>query len=348
MVERAPAGAFSGGTAGTVVTGVAPPDGLALDSAEQADVVVVCVTYNSARVIGDLLAALPLALDAVPRCRVVLTDNASTDGTTDMVRHLAPWVEVLPAGYNAGYAGGINLALRRHPPRRAVYVLNPDTVPSPGSVATLLRAVEENPSVGVAIPRILGHDDRLQLSLRREPTICRALGEAVLGGRRAARFPLLGETVADASRYRDGAGADWATGAALLISRSAIDAAGEWDERFFLYSEETDYCLRLRDAGFELRLVESAEVVHRGGDQTTSAPLWALATVNRTRLYRKRHGRARSTVYWAAVLVNEAARAAAGRPLHRTAVKALLAAGPDQPGTQPTPTLLARAGRAVL
>ncbi|WP_210502840.1 glycosyltransferase family 2 protein [Nocardioides xinjiangensis] len=322
-----------------MVTVVGAPAGLVRDT-DGADVVVAVVTYNSSRVIGALLAALPAALASVRRCLVVVADNDSADGTPDLVRASAPWVRVINAGHNAGYAGGINLALRRYPAARAAYVLNPDAVPSPGSVSTLLDVVSRDPSIGIAVPLMLASDGTLCWSLRREPSVPRALGEALLGGRRAGRVALLGETVRDATRYRDGAVADWATGAAMMVTRAAINAVGEWDERFFLYSEETDYCLRVRDAGYRLQLVEAAQVVHQGGDQATSADLWALAAVNRTRLYRKRHSRPASAAYWAAVLLNEAMRARAGESRHRTAVRALLGAGPDQRSARATPAIL--------
>ena len=326
------------------MTHVDPPEGLVLDP-RQTDVVVVVVTYNSSRVVGRLLAALPAALRSVPRCRVVVVDNDSGDGTPDLVRRTAPWIDVMQTGRNAGYAGAINLALAGPRPARATYVLNPDAVPSPGSVRRMLDVVERDRSVGIAVPRMLSPDGRPCASLRREPSIPRAMGEALLGGGRAARFALLGETVGEPARYRDGAVADWATGAALLISRAASDAAREWDERFFLYSEETDYCLRVRDAGLRVQLVDGAHVVHQGGEQSTSPALWALAAVNRTRLYRKRHALPASVVFWMLVLVNESIRAAGGRgQRHRVAVRALLVAGPDQGSGRPTPQVLGTAG----
>ena len=331
-----------------MVTPVEPPSGLLLDVGAQAEVVVVCVTYNSSAVIGAFLAALPAALEGVASCRVVVADNASSDGTPALVRTLAPWVQVVETGSNAGYAGAINAALRHHLGTRGVYVLNPDAVPSPGSVAALLTVTETDPAVGIAVPEVLSPDGTVQLSLRREPTLARALGEAVLGGRRASLLPAWGETVGDLACYRDGSVAAWATGAALFISRSTIDLVGEWDERFFLYSEETDYALRARDAGRRVQMVGSASVVHQGGDQGTAPGLWALSAVNRTRLFRKRHGRVSSTLFWGAVLLNEGLRALVGSATHRAAVRALLAAGPDRRGGETTPALLSRRGVRVL
>ena len=207
---------------------------------------------------------------------MTIADNDSSDGHPELSVSLAPWGTC----HHRAECWICRWHQRRAPPHSGD-AQRPGPQPrhgpgaecrSPDSCTPRLR-----PPVGAAAPRIVGVDDRLHHSLRHEPTLLRALGEAVLGGRRAARYAPLGETISDAARYRDGVSADWATGAALLIARRAMDVAGEWDERFFLYSEETDYCLRLRDAGFRLHLVADAVVVHRGGDQSTSPKLGALA-----------------------------------------------------------------------
>ena len=312
-----------------MVRTVPPPANLVDDSQLECDVIVACVTYNSAAVIERQLEALPAALDNVQSCRVVIVDNDSQDGTAELIRSRAPWVTVLEAGFNAGYAGGINLAMEQGRGRRGVYILNPDAIPSPGSVSRLARAVEDCPEVGIAVPVVRGAHRQLKFSLRREPTILRAAGEAVLGGHRAARFAVLGDMIRDPAFYRDGAVADWATGAAMFVSRRAVDAVGGWDERFFLYSEETDFALRSRDAGYRLQLVMDAEVAHPGGEMSKDPYLWSLVAANRTRLYRKRHGRVASYLFWSIVLINEGLRGMLGRETHRAAVRALLRMGPN-------------------
>lgn len=290
------------------------------------DITVLTVTYNSAGVIVDFLASLHDALEGVASASVVVVDNASSDGTPDLVRRIAPWAEVVEAGGNLGYSAGVNIGLRTRRPAQGAYVLNPDSRPAPGSVSLLAAACRRD-DVGIAVPRIEDPEGRLMLSLRREPTIGRAIGETVLGGHRAGRFRPLGEIVVDPAMYRDGARADWATGAAMFVARRALDAAGPWDERFFLYSEETDYALRCRDRGLHLVLVDAARCVHIGGDLAVSPALWALMAVNRTRLYRKRHGVVASAFYWCVVLANEAIRALLGRRRSRAALAALLAEG---------------------
>jgi GT2 family glycosyltransferase len=160
--------------------------------------------------------------------------------------------------------------------------------------------------------------------MRREPSVLRIIGDAVFGAGRAGRCPWLGEVVTDRRRYVRPAVTDWAEGSTLLISRDCWQACGGWDESFFLYSEETDFALRARDAGLATRFVPTARAVHLEGDSRRSPGLWALLTLNRVRLYRRRHGPVSAAGFWAALLLREASRAAIGRRPSRAAVRALL------------------------
>ena len=282
---------------------------------------VVVVTYDSAALLPPLFASLDAGLAGIDRTEVVVVDNASSDGSADLARSLAPAATVVDAGANAGYAAAINLGVRSRLQRGAVLVLNPDVRLTPGAAGALLAALDE-PDVGIAAPRVEDEDGALQLSLRRAPTVARALGEAVLGGRLAGRFPCCGEMVTDRRVYQSDTDADWATGAALAIAPRCLDAVGDWDESFFLYSEETDYALRAGDAGLRLRYVAGAVVTHIGGDAHRSPRLWALLVRNRVRLYRNRHGAAQAAAFRAAVLLNELVRSRDAT--HRAAVRALV------------------------
>jgi GT2 family glycosyltransferase len=113
----------------------------------------------------------------------------------------------------------------------------------------------------------------------------------------------------------------------MAISAECRAACGPWDESFFLYSEETEYCLRARDLSYATQLEPSAEAVHLGGDSQVSPRLWSLLTVNRVRLYRRRHGAVATACFRAAVLLRETSRAALGRRASRAAVAALLRPG---------------------
>lgn len=286
------------------------------------EVVVVVVTYNSAGLVADLVESMPAGMGGVP-WRLVVVDNASRDGTVDAVRRAAPQATVVASSSNAGYAAGINAGAAVAGPGRAILVLNPDVRLSPGCVPALLAALE-SPRVGVAVPRLLDGEGALVPSMRREPTVLRAVADAVLGAQRAGRFPRLGEVVTEAAEYDRAQSTDWAEGSTQLIDAECWRRCGPWDESFFLYSEETEFDLRVRDHGFTTRYVPTATALHLGGDSTTSPALWSMLVANRFKLFSGRHGRARSAAYWAALLVRETTRAALGRRTSRRAVRTLL------------------------
>jgi GT2 family glycosyltransferase len=284
------------------------------------DVTLVIVTFNSARHLPGLVASLPAALAGVPDHEVVVADNASTDGTRDAI---PADVRVVALDANVGYSAAINRGFAASPPRRAVFVLNPDLQLGPGSVRRLLAALDQ-PGVGIAVPRIVGPDGSTTMSLRREPAASRAWAAAFVGGNRAGRLGRLGEMITDPACYEKATTADWASGAAMLISRECLDAVGPWDESLFLYAEETDFALRARDAGFGLTYVPDARVMHVGGEAHTDPALWSLQTVNRVRLVARRNGPVRTASFHSALVVNEAIRSLGGSDAHRDALVSLL------------------------
>jgi N-acetylglucosaminyl-diphospho-decaprenol L-rhamnosyltransferase len=290
----------------------------------------IVVTYNSSLLFPEFAASLPAAC-AGTEWSVVVADNDSSDGTAAVVRARLPAARVVETGRNAGYAAGINAALAAAPPSDAYLILNPDVRLRPGAASALLAALDQ-PGVGIAVPRIVDGDGRPAWSLRRDPTVGRALGESLLGGVRAGRFAALGEMVTDPAAYRRPGPVDWASGAVMLVSAACAEAVGAWDERFFLYSEETDFALRARTAGFGTWFEPTAEVVHLEGESHQSPWLWALLTRNRLRLFGHRHGPVRTAGFWMALVTGEALRAVRG-PQHRAALRALLRrTAPTTPG----------------
>jgi GT2 family glycosyltransferase len=288
------------------------------------ELVVALVTYNSEAVLADCLESLRAAADRTGPWRLAVADNASSDGSVRLVETLFPTATVVRLPQNRGYAAGVNAAIAAAPGAGPVLVLNPDVRLEPEALVRMLRALDR-PGTGIVVPRLEDGAGRLQRSLRREPTVLRALGQA-LGGERAGRIALLGETVTRGGSYTRPVTADWATGAAMLISRDCVEAVGPWDESYFLYSEETDFALRAGDAGFALRLAPDAGAVHLGGESESSPRLWGMLTVNRVRLYRRRHGSGAGAVAFAgAVALGEAIRSFAGDAArHRAALRALL------------------------
>ena len=269
-----------------------------------ADVAVVIVTYRNADSISTLVDSLRSEA-AVSSIRVVVVDNNSGDGTASTLAAHDD-VIVVAGEVNLGYAGAINVARSRIGATRAVLILNPDCVVQPGCV-TALRAALREPGVVAAVPRLHDVDGRLSFSLRREPRLPATLVDAMLGARLPRRPVWASETIRDVAVYDRAHSIEWATGAAMMMSAGALDAVGPWDERFFLYSEETDYFRRLRSHGLVLYVPE-ARVEHTGGGSGSSQALADLLTVNKIRYVQKYHARPFVVAFHAVTLLGEAVR----------------------------------------
>ena len=238
------------------------------------DLAVIVVTYNSERVINSLLDSLPAACRGV-HIDVVVVDNGSADETRKVVEARSDCR--LLRSSNVGYAGGINAGVTFAAPASAVLILNPDVVLLPDSIAPLLARLRQ-PGVGIVVPRVLNFDGTLHTSLRREPSLLRALG---LGG--TAR-PALAEYITELSSYDLAGPVDWALGAVMAVSSTCLKALGGWDASYFLYSEETDFCLRagISDGRPGTNLCGAT---HVGGGSGRTDKTHVMQIVNRVRLY---------------------------------------------------------------
>lgn len=284
---------------------------------------IVIVTYNSAAVLGGLLDSLPAGLQGVRRFQILVVDNDSHDDSIDiaLAHHTRP--QIIRMGRNAGYAAAINEGAANVSADADLLVLNPDIRLLPGSVRLLIDRLSD-PTVGVAVPRIIHEDGTTQWSLRREPSVMNSWTAALLGGRLAARIGN-GEMIGDPARYgRDGL-VDWACGAILVIAARARAAAGRWDESFFLYMEEVDYLRRVRESGFSIAYVPQARVMHLGGEYSENPRLSALLAANRIRYHRRHHGPLSTAAFRLSIIVGEGLRAVRGPAGHKAALQAAIA-----------------------
>jgi GT2 family glycosyltransferase len=286
-------------------------------------VCLVVVTYNSAAVLPAFLDALPAGLAGVGDWRLVVVDNASTDGSTELVAAARPDARVVRLATNRGYAAGVNAGAAVAPPGWSLLVLNPDLQLRPGAVRALL-AEQRRSGAGIVVPRICDEDGRTAPSLRRWPSLARLWGETLLGGGRAGRLGL-GELVVDPDRYAVPGWVDWACGAAMLVTRDCYERAGAWDESFFLYSEETEFCWRALRRGRPTRYTPAAVVDHRGGEAEVSPRLRPLLVRNRLALYARDHRRLATALFRLGLATNELVRMLhrSHQPAHRAALRAL-------------------------
>ena len=290
-----------------------------VDDQTPADVAVVVVTYNSADDLPALIASLRTEAESVT-LRVIVADNGSTDGTRDLV---AAERDVIAArtGGNVGYARGINAAMAHAAGARSILVLNPDLTVEPGAVERMLRRLDRA-GAGIVVPSILDDEDEIYPSLRREPTVTRTVGDALLGSRASGRPEWASEIEFDAESYRHPHEVEWATGAALLIDAAVAEAVGPWDGRFFLYSEETDFFRRARDAGYSTWYEPAARVRHSQGGSGSSVALDSLLAVNKVRYARKHRSAGYAAAMHVGAILNELMRSY--DPAHRQTLRTLL------------------------
>ncbi|MDQ1294080.1 MAG: N-acetylglucosaminyl-diphospho-decaprenol L-rhamnosyltransferase [Actinomycetota bacterium] len=275
---------------------------------------VVIVTYNSREVIIDLLDSLPAALEGVD-AHVVVVDNGSTDGTADLVQEHGGCTVV--RSENVGYAGGINRGTREFPDAEAYLILNPDLRLHPGFIRPLFRTLAE-PGTGIAAPKVHKTDGSLHRSLRRESSLLRSLGLT------RTRLPCFSEYISRPRSYERPRTVDWALGAVLLVSGDCNRALEGWDESFFLYGEETDFCLRARDSGWATRFCPEASCTHIGGASGQSPRTWSMLAVNEVRLYCRRHNPLASLAFLGLTVLHEVPRMLRGNPAAPTVAAALL------------------------
>jgi N-acetylglucosaminyl-diphospho-decaprenol L-rhamnosyltransferase len=292
------------------------------------DLTVGLLTSNCEHLLPAQLDSLTGGLAGVPNWRLVVADSGSTDDTLAVAKQLAPTATVVELAGNPGFAAQCNAVAAAHPDSDAVLILSRTARLRPGCAAALLGALAADPSIGVTVPRLAtgdtyGGPPGLRASLRRRPTLARAWGEALLGGRLTRSYPALTEVIPEPAGYTDRTPFDWATGGVTMFSRACQSALGGWDESFFLYSEETDYELRAADHGLRVVFVPQAGATHVGGDSQIRPEFWAHLRANRVRLYGMRHGPAAAWSFWAATAVGELLRLGS-RPVTRRAALAKL------------------------
>jgi GT2 family glycosyltransferase len=255
-------------------------------SASRPDLSVVVVTHNGREMALRTLRSGRAALGSI-RAEWIVADSDSSDGTPGAIEAEFAEVEVLRVA-NRGFAAGNNAGIARAR-GRYVLLLNPDVEVREGTFADLIKALDERPDVGIASVVQRGAGGELQFSMRRFPSPARDLGES-LG---AARWPLLRslqELDVRAGHYLGEASPDWIVGAFLCARAEAIAAIGPMDDRFFLYSEEIDWCLRARKAGWDVRHIPAMTVTHHAG-RRDGGDLMAQLAHSRMLFARKHHGR---------------------------------------------------------
>jgi GT2 family glycosyltransferase len=270
------------------------------------DLSIIIVNWNTQGLLRDCLASVFRGLGTL-EAEVLVSDNASEDGSQAMVRQEFPQALLIDNDRNLGFAAGNNVALRRAT-GRYVMLLNTDTLVHGDVLPRAVEWLDANPRVGVMGPRLLNTDGTVQPSCSAFPSL-RFLAMQTLGLTRIAAWDSYRMTGWDRSSERQ---VDVISGAAMFVRREAMEQVGLLDEAFFFYGEETDWCHRYKRAGWELVFAPIPEITHFGGG--TAGKLNhrrdVLMTEGTTRLHRKHGGVAAGLTCFAILAAHNASRAA--------------------------------------
>jgi len=247
------------------------------------------VNWNTRDYLHACLRSIEQAPDAISR-EVIVVDNASGDGSAEMVRRQHPEVLLLAASENLGFAAGNNLALRKAR-GRLLLVLNPDVQVHPGALDALADVLERHPRAGAAAPRLILPDGRIQASCRTFPTpevICYELLGLSRLFPRSRRF---GKYRMTWWNYADERTVDQPMASALLLRRAALDEVGLFDESFPIFFNDVDLSKRLWEAGWETWYTPRATMSHVGGASTAQVRVPMIIESQRSllRFYEKHY-----------------------------------------------------------
>jgi GT2 family glycosyltransferase len=239
---------------------------------------------------------------------VVIADNDSTDGTSELVETEYPEARVVRCS-NRGFAHANNQGLMTCDARYALF-LNPDTEILEGTFEDLVRTLDARPGVGLAGVRQVTANGELYPTIRRFPNVVRALGESIGSERFPFRANWLGERELDPTVYEREVDCDWTSGSFMVARREALESAGFMDERFFIYSEEPDLCLRMKKAGWTIRHLPDMTILHHAGKAGRNPRVTAQEAFARKQLARKHFSPLHRVAYTAALGLGLLLRAA--------------------------------------
>lgn len=232
---------------------------------------IVLTNWNTRELLRTCLRSMERHL-ADPAYEVMVVDNASSDGSADMVRQDYPGVRLFALEQNCGFSRANNIALREAR-GRYLLVLNSDTEILDQAFERMCHFMDENPQVGALGAQLLNPDRTIQLSCRRFPSYRTVLFHRYsIMTRLFPRNRYSSEYLMSQSGHDHTMQVDWVSGACLLTRREVIEQVGTLDEDFFMYAEDVDWCYRMNQAGWKVVYFPEARIVHHIGKTTRKAP----------------------------------------------------------------------------
>jgi GT2 family glycosyltransferase len=255
---------------------------------ERPDISVSIVSYNTRDLLRDCLRSL-LARESEGEAslEIVVADNGSTDGSLDMVRTEFPGVRIVETGGNIGYGRANNAGLQ-DALGRYYFVLNSDTEVEPGALRTMVSFLDENPGIGMVGAQLILPDGSTQPSCANDPTLESIFWEQTYLDKLLPRGKRTGAYTIRDWDYNETREVQQVCGACFFVRQEAYRQIGGFDPAFFMYFEDTDFCVRLRRAGWPIYFLPAARILHHLG--ASSGKDWRvrarmIAAYNQSRYY---------------------------------------------------------------
>ncbi len=243
----------------------------------QTDVSVIIVNYNVKDYLSQAIVSLQRALKKI-RSEIIVVDNASDDGSVAMLRHKFPRVKLINNNQNVGFGRANNQALKIAC-GKYIFLLNPDTVVQENTVEVLYNFMEEHPNAGLIGCKVLNPDGTLQLPCRRSfPTPWVAFTKIVGLSKLFPSSKLFGRYNLTYLHPDKTYPVDAVSGSCMFVRREVFEQIGGFDESYYMYGEDLDYCYRVQQAGWKIYYVHSTQIIHYKGESTKRSNIDELKT----------------------------------------------------------------------
>ena len=268
---------------------------------------IIVVTWNARNYVDECLRSLRTNNTAAST-EIIVVDNASSDGTAELIEEVLPGARVVRNAVNLGFARGNNLGIAQSR-GRYLFLINSDVTVPAGCIEKILAFMDENPTVGMLGPQMRAPGGAIRRSTMRFPTLwnqfCRALGVDSLFKSRWAGGFLMPDS--DHGRTRD---VEVLNGWFWVVRREALDEVGPLDEQFFMYGEDIDWCRRFQRAGWRRVFYADARALHYGGASSAAAPVRFYLDMQRANFqyWNKHHRPAARAAYFGITLLHHLLR----------------------------------------
>ena len=287
-----------------------------MSSQPSPDISISIVSYNTRELLSACISSLLKRQDEGEAIlEIIVADNGSTDGTLDELRELFPMVKLVETGGNVGYGRGNNAALAEAH-GRYYFVLNSDTEVEPGALNGMLEYMDENPEVGMVGAQLILPDGSIQASCARDPTLAAVFWEQTYLDKLFPKNKVTGNYLMTDWDYSTKREVEQVCGACFFVRAEAFKQISGFDPAYFMYFEDTDFCVRLRKSGRPIVFYPEARILHHlGASSGKSRRVRALmiASYNQSRYYyyRRNYGPFQAAILKSIVLLGAGLRLAA-------------------------------------